>query len=472
MTRLLLFMTAIAVLAVGPIARGGNVDLSTVPARDSVQLTIYNAEDITLVRETRAITVKRGLNPLQFSWANTLIDSSSVQLKFLDDRDGLELLDTTFPHDRPQLLEWTVQSEFDGEASVEISYFTSGITWAADYLCISDAAQEKLSFQGFVRVFNNSGEDYADAQVRLVVGTINLVEKIAELAQRGIVSQEAVEAFTRNRQLDADDKVYLGVELRKSLQAGGGGGSGGGADEKQIVKEGLSEYFIYAIEGTETVRNGWSKRLRLFDGAACPFRVEYRYRPFEYGEGLMRLFLLRNDEASSLGSTPLPDGMVRLFEDNGRDGLALLAQQAIPYVPIGQEIELNLGPDPEVIHERVLMQSARENLWFKREKDARLFSPTEGDRVEPTHEVAGWDDRQQFVERVRNYRDKPAKVEIRLTIPGDVVFRSDLGPALHDFQSPQFSAVIEPRQRRDLAYELITRQGANARQNRVELLER
>ena len=28
-----------------------NVDLSTVPARDSVQLTIYNTEDLTLVRE-------------------------------------------------------------------------------------------------------------------------------------------------------------------------------------------------------------------------------------------------------------------------------------------------------------------------------------------------------------------------------------------------------------------------------------
>ena len=40
-----------------------------------------------------------------------------------------------------------------------------------------------MSFEGFVRVTNNSGEDYEDAQVRLVVGTINLVEKIAQLAQ-------------------------------------------------------------------------------------------------------------------------------------------------------------------------------------------------------------------------------------------------------------------------------------------------
>ncbi len=39
-----------------------------------------------------------------------------------------------------------------------------------------------MSLEGFVRVFNNSGEEYENAQVRLVVGTINIVEKIAQLA--------------------------------------------------------------------------------------------------------------------------------------------------------------------------------------------------------------------------------------------------------------------------------------------------
>src|SRR5687768_3342037 len=74
-------------------AHAENVDLSTVPSRSSVQLTIYNSEDITLVRETRAVTFKKGVNPLQFSWANTLIDPSSVELKFLTNADKLDVLD-------------------------------------------------------------------------------------------------------------------------------------------------------------------------------------------------------------------------------------------------------------------------------------------------------------------------------------------------------------------------------------------
>jgi hypothetical protein len=107
-----------------------NVDLSTVPKRSTVELTIYNSEDLTLVRETRSVTFKKGGNPLQFSWANTLIDPTSVQLRFLTNPEKLEVLDTTFPHDKPQMLYWNVKSEFDGESVIEITYFTSGITWS------------------------------------------------------------------------------------------------------------------------------------------------------------------------------------------------------------------------------------------------------------------------------------------------------------------------------------------------------
>ena len=49
--------TVLAVL-LGTDARAKNVDLSTVPARDPLQLTLYNSEDITLVRETRKVSFK------------------------------------------------------------------------------------------------------------------------------------------------------------------------------------------------------------------------------------------------------------------------------------------------------------------------------------------------------------------------------------------------------------------------------
>ena len=56
------------------------VDLVTLPDRETVQLTIYNSADMTLARESRSLTLKEGQNQLQFSWENTLIDPTSLEM--------------------------------------------------------------------------------------------------------------------------------------------------------------------------------------------------------------------------------------------------------------------------------------------------------------------------------------------------------------------------------------------------------
>jgi len=446
-------------------AGANNIDVSTLPSRDTVQLTIYNAEDLTLVRETRHITFRRGMNPLQFSWANTLIDPTSVDLRFKSHGTRLDVLDTTYPHDKPQMLFWNVRSDLDGEAVVEISYFTSGITWSADYTCVSDGAETEMSFEGFVKITNRSGEDYAGARVRLVVGEINLIEKVADLARRGLISAAEYNGYRKDRSRANAFKKEARTEY---LRAAGRMMSDADAP-KSIVKHGLSEYFIFTIPGEETVRNGWSKRMRLFAGKKVPFDIVYRYRPAEYGDQLVRLFILRNDQKSSLGTAPLPDGVVRLYRDNGRDGLSFLTAARIRYVPIGQEIVLNLGHDPQVVHERVRLRAWRDNFWFKGRRPKVYYSPSRGHRIEPNYSVVGWDDHEQWVERVRNYRGKPIRVEFRRSYGGHVIFASDLGPVLYDYRSPEFTASIAAASEQDLAYHVSFKQGINKTQENVTL---
>jgi len=324
--------------------------------------------------------------------------------------EALEVLDTTFPHDKPQMLYWNVQSEMDGEAVIEITYFTSGISWSADYVGICDEAESALSVEGFVRVSNGSGEDYENAQVRLVVGTINLTEKIAALAQLPMSKVEEMDKGKR------DELRFLAA---KELAAPASSGLGGGAvadapAPKDIIKEGLSEYFIYTIEGTETIPNGWSKRMRSFSGQDVPLRIQYRYRPREYGEELVRMYLLTNNEESKLGTTPLPDGVFRAFRDNGRDGLSYLTQQSLKYIPIGDKIELNLGENPEVIFELVKRRSYRDSLWMQiHGTDTFRQVDSESTQSEVNSSVVGWDDHGIYSQRIRNYTDKPIDVEIR-----------------------------------------------------------
>jgi len=74
----IIFSILIIVLMAGMVQ--AKIDLVTLPTRDTVQLTIYNSADMTLARESRSLTLKDGENKLQFSWANTLIDPTSLEM--------------------------------------------------------------------------------------------------------------------------------------------------------------------------------------------------------------------------------------------------------------------------------------------------------------------------------------------------------------------------------------------------------
>ena len=465
-TSLRIITSLVTVLSLSPVILANNVDLSTVPKRDTVQLTIYNSEDITLVRETRVVTFKKGANPLQFSWANTLIDPSSVELKFITSADKLDVLDTTFPHDKPQMLYWNVSSETDGEATIQITYFTSGITWTSDYIAVANKDESSLNLDGFVRVTNNSGEEYENASIRLVVGTINLVEKIAELAK---IPMGGVKAMDKSKH-EEFRRDALARSLGRMSVSGGAAPASEMATEKEIIKEGLSEYFIYSVEGTETIPNGWSKRMRSFEGQSIPLKTQYRFRPREYGEHLVRLYLMTNNTESKLGTTPLPDGTVRVFRDNGRDGLSYLTQQAIKYIPIGDKIELNLGEDPEVVFNLTKLKTSRDHIWMQ-VHGTNTFKEIGADNgvTEPNMNVVGWDDHTIYREQIRNYTAKPIDVEIRRSFDGHTIFRSQLEPTQFDFQTAQFAAHVEPGAKKDLLYEVVQHQGRNAKQNNLTL---
>jgi len=433
----------IALSVCAPSALGKNIDLATVPERQSVQLTIYNSEDLTLVRETRSLSLKVGANHIQYSWANTLIDPTSVEIRPLEREGEIEVLDTTYPGDKPQHLIWSIESKFEGQAKFQVTYFTSGLSWSADYVLIADRDEAEMSFEGNVTIVNNSGEDYDNAQVRLVVGTINLVEKIRELAQRGLVPPSAVPKAEEELAVDFKREVFsvaVGGAEPYYWQAG---------EAPQIIKEGLSEYFIYTIEGSQSVPDKSSKRLSSFQARQVKFDILYRLRPYQYGPRPVRFFMLKNDAEHKLGTTPLPDGIVRTFRDNGRDGLAFLGQEPVRYIPINADIELNVGTDDEVVEEYKLMGVERSMFAFDRQR-----------------KVTGWDEKASCRDEVRNYRATPIRMEVRRVIDGDVVLEAE-SARLHDFQTVEFTWDIKPGDKFGWEYKYTRKNGSNAKQSRI-----
>ena len=155
------------------------VDLVTLPNRDMTQFTIYNSADLTLVRDARSLTLKEGDNKLQFSWANTLIDPTSLSMLPKAHADKIDIADLTYPPLVKNLGLWNIDSQIAGKVPIEITYLTSGLNWRAFYMGTLAEDEKTMRLQGYVRVTNNSGEDYENAQTRLIVGKVNVLDRIA-----------------------------------------------------------------------------------------------------------------------------------------------------------------------------------------------------------------------------------------------------------------------------------------------------
>jgi hypothetical protein len=438
-----IIFTLLIIVVMGGVSRA-KVDLVTLPSRDTVQLTIYNSADMTLVRESRALTLKDGRNKLQFSWANTLIDPTSLEMLPKADADKIDIADLTYPPRVRNLGLWNIESGVSGKVPVEISYLTSGLSWRAFYMGTLTENEETMRLQGYVRVTNNSGEDYENAQTRLIVGKVHILDEIAELARRQypygrpgeVIAMPGMAPAPRARGPMKAERAFGEIEEAAKR-----------FDVKEIQKEGLSEYFLYTIEGKETIPTGWSKRLLSFDVDEVPVVNLYKYEEERYGTSVVRFLSFKNDKEHELGETPIPGGMLKVYRNAGGEGhLSYTGQSSFKYVPVDEDVELNLGAVANVVVEPKLMDFKTENYRFDRRGN-----------------VSGWDEIRTFKIEVKNTRDIDVKVEIKRnfnTTYWDLIRSGDIDNFEKvDADTVKFSLLLKPRSKREFGYVLRTYHG-------------
>jgi hypothetical protein len=417
------------------------VDLVTLPTRDTVQLTIYNSADMTLVRESRALTLKQGKNSLQFSWENTLIDPTSLEMLPKANADRIDIADLSFPLRVRNLGLWNIQSGVSGKVPVEITYLTSGLSWRAFYMGTLTENEETMRLQGYVRVTNNSGEDYENAQTRLIVGKVHMLDVIADLARRQYPYGRPGEGIVRDLEgAVEEDKVMVKKELMgitNRLEAFA-------AKPKEIAKEGLSEYFLYTIEGTETIPNGWSKRLLSFDADEVPVVNLYKYEEQRYGTNVIRFLSFKNDIEHKLGDTPIPGGLLKVYRSTGSQGhFSYTGQSEFKYIPVNEEVELNLGPVANVVVESKVMDFKTDNYRFESDGD-----------------IIGWDEIRTYQIEVRNTRDIVVKIEIKRNFPTKFwQLTTDDDYEKVDTDTIKFTLEMRPGTKQTLSYTVRTYHG-------------
>jgi len=441
-----------------PFAPASAIELVVLPRREKVQLTIYNSADLTLVRERRNLTLKQGWNWLQFMWANTLIDPTSLSLEPLEQKDKIDIQQLVFPPKVRELGRWLIRSEVTGQVPFEITYFTSGLSWRAFYMGTLSRDEKTMLLQSYVRATNNSGEDYENAQTRLIVGQVHLLDEISQLARRQYPYDRPMPHVLRYSGIGdvISDKSKPSDEFSVRRSLSNMSMELGLLQRKEIIKEGLSEYFLYTIEGTETIPDKWGKRLLSFQAEEIKVKSLYKYDQERWGEQTTRFVSFANDEEHNLGDTPIPNGNVKIYSEadatlrssslrstSEQGYLSYVGGTGIKYIPVNEEIELNLGPARLVEIKPALMNYKTNNYMF-----------------DPNSNIIGWDEEQTWNIEITNTRTLPIEVEITRgfgtaywTLQADIPYEK------HDATHARFKLTLEPRSKGTFTYTVTTYHG-------------
>ena len=217
------------------------------------------------------------------------------------------------------------------------------------------------------------------------------------------------------------------------------------AAPREIIKEGVSEYFLYTVEGRDTIPNGWAKRLPSFNTPDVPFVSYYKFEKEQWDDQVVRFYRFKNDKDSKLGNEPLPDGGVMAFRDVTADNLyRFVGRTSVKYIPIGEQVEMELGNDREVMVKPTLMD------WQKLDI-----------RFDQWGNVVGWTINEQWQFELQNSKDIDVVLDIRRNFPGDWTLKTDAKHEDVDAHKVKFVLPLKSREKRTFTYELTTRYGTN-----------
>jgi hypothetical protein len=161
----------------------------------------------------------------------------------------------------------------------------------------------------------------------------------------------------------------------------------------------------------------------------------------------VRFLSFKNDEEHKLGQTPMPDGSLKVSRTADAQGrLSYVGESAFKYIPVNEDVELNLGAVSDIVVEPTLMEQRTDNYRFDSDRD-----------------IAGWDEIRVFDVKVKNTRDIPVKVEIRRNFDTTYWTLRYTAPANSfervDMDTVKFTLLLAPRSEQRFQYTLTTLNG-------------
>ena len=143
------------------------IKLITLPVRERVEVQLDHP-DVTLVEEERIVPLVKGINQIDFSWANTRIVADTLVFRVLPDdqaeSEAVNVLSVSYPPAENALV-WSVAATASVAARVRISYVLAGLEKRYHYRAIAANDESQLTLSQYMRIDNVANEDYADSYI-------------------------------------------------------------------------------------------------------------------------------------------------------------------------------------------------------------------------------------------------------------------------------------------------------------------
>ena len=327
-------LLGLAVLSVAPPVASARIKLITLPPRQRVEIQLDNP-NATLVEEERIVPLVKGVNQVDFSWANTQIDPNTIVFRVLprdegpavakpaaakavpaheagvaaganavkavpakveaDDAAPLEIkvLSVSYPPNESALV-WQVASSGSGSARVRISYLLGNLTKSFNYRAVASHDESALTLSEYVRIQNLANESF---------GSTELWAGIGPRFHRPIGLNETKEMLVEK---------YDKVPVRKT----------------------------YTCD---------------------PQAYGYIDRPQNKLLVTMH-YVLTNNKQEHLGTGPLPYGKVRIFQDDGHGSTAFLGEDWGKFTPLDDQMKLYVGTAQDVVVKRTIDKNEQQRV--------------------------------------------------------------------------------------------------------------
>ncbi len=271
-------------------------------------------QTITLLRTNPATGVESRVQAKVLAANGGVVLQIGDSIEVLRD-DGLPvrvIFDKVPPNLRARpTLSVTLESK-GGMTPTTLSYLTPGLGWTADYVSLFDENKNTIDVQGWVTLSNNTGTDFANANVLLVAGSPNngggrRNVRMPWSASTGTIDEAGTESSQRER---------------------------------------LGEYYLYPLPERTTIANAQQKQVSFLDVKGVPARKAYEYDNgwLASVESASASTVLKFSSSKSGGlGDQLPAGTLRIYMRDQRGDPQFIGENRIESTPMGSSMSVRTG---------------------------------------------------------------------------------------------------------------------------------